>query len=77
MAISLSCWEDKPNLREEFWSNPNSEYRKTLKDTFKGYTDWIASKPIPMPDNFQFGLLPGDFSLSISVVLPGRANVNY
>jgi len=67
MSISLSCWDDMPDLREEFWNNPNSEYRKALKETFQGYTDWIASKPVSMPDNFHFGILPGDFSLSLSL----------
>ena len=67
MSNFRGCWEENNKLRDEFWDNPNSYYRNTLQEAFKGYTDWISSRPVSMPDNFQSGILPGDFSLSISL----------
>lgn len=67
VGISLGLWEEKHKLRETFWNNDNSEYRKTIREAFKGYTNWIESKPVRMPDNFQYGIMPGDFSLSLSI----------
>lgn len=61
-AVMLLCdWSNKPDVRTEFWNDPDSDYRKTITDAFKNYIDWWGKTPIKkLP--VQSGMLPGDFS---------------
>ncbi|HJP92148.1 MAG TPA: caspase family protein [Pyrinomonadaceae bacterium] len=55
-----NSWAVDSDVRDEFWTDPNSDYRKTITAAFQNYSDWwerTQFKPAIKP-----GILPGDFS---------------
>jgi uncharacterized caspase-like protein len=53
-------WETDAELRNEFWSNPESDLRKTITAAFQNYVEWWERTQFKPP--IVKGLLPGDFS---------------
>ncbi|MCP4697086.1 MAG: hypothetical protein GY862_09575 [Gammaproteobacteria bacterium] len=60
----LKMWENQPDIREEFWDDAQSPYRRTIEKAFENYSAWQENQAFK-PKNLQRGLLPGDFSVSI------------
>lgn len=61
---ALNTWHSDEEIRQEFWENPNSEYRKVVETAFAQYQEWLSSTKIPLVGRTK-GLLPGDFSASV------------
>jgi predicted MPP superfamily phosphohydrolase len=59
----LRQWNDDPELQTEFWDD-KSPYHKVVTKAFQNYTDWLKNQPLK-PDNLKYGILPGDFSVTI------------
>jgi len=56
----LGQWQAQGKVRDQFWANENSAYRKIVEAAFANYQKWWASTPYKLEG--QRGLLPGDFS---------------
>jgi ABC-type branched-subunit amino acid transport system substrate-binding protein len=63
-VILLQRWSEEPEVRREFWKNPESEYRKVMDNAFANYMAWWKRQPWK-PKNLKAGILPGDFSATI------------
>jgi predicted MPP superfamily phosphohydrolase len=61
----LHKWATDADVREGFWNEPSGKYRQTVKDAFAEYETWWrgASRK---PNDVQHGLLPGDFSYTLT-----------
>jgi formylglycine-generating enzyme required for sulfatase activity/predicted MPP superfamily phosphohydrolase len=60
-VILMNSWDEHLAVRNEFWNNRSSPYRRVVKNAFKNYLDWNAKLPFPQPKVIS-GILPGDFS---------------
>lgn len=56
---------EEPECIEELFSSDASQYRRVVKESFKGYLDWWQQQPATNHSSFRSGLLPGDFSTTI------------
>ena len=54
-------------VAEDFWSDAESEYRRSVEEAFASYLDWQKQDSRCQCIDAQPGLLPGDFVASISV----------
>jgi hypothetical protein len=63
-AAANSDWSDRL-VREHFWSNPTSEYRRVVEKAFKNYLKWWGEHK-RRPHSCQPGKLPGDFSVTLA-----------
>ena len=59
-VILLGEWAAKDKVRDQFWSNQESLYRKVVDAAFANYAQWWAKTPHKLPG--RSGLVPGDFS---------------
>lgn len=53
-------WGTDEEIRNDFWANPESDYRKTIRVAFENYDRWWKNTQFKLPA--QIGELPGDFS---------------
>lgn len=58
-------WESDPELRKQFWSDAQCEYRNVINQIFQNYTYWLSTLQIPML-SCTTGILPGDYSAVLS-----------
>ena len=61
----LRRWRQDKEMREEFWTKPESEYRKVVAEAFENYQQWWQGWQKAHPaSNLSVtpGLLPGDFA---------------
>lgn len=59
---ALSGWAERPELRERFWSEPDSDYRIAVRAAFANWTAWAGSGiPRDRLEEYREGMLPGDF----------------
>ena len=58
-------WPRDEQLRRDFWSKPNSEFRSAIEEFFANYSAWICKCDIPLLPMLR-GMLPGDFSATYS-----------
>ena len=65
-AVALRHWWHEDGVRNDFWENENSEYRRVIHQAFTAYTDWSAGHGFPRPPDYRLGALPGDFSATIA-----------
>src|SRR5436190_5560232 len=65
LAVKLlkNSWGTDPDVCNEFWSNPNSDYRKRITAAFENYATWWGRTQFKPP--ITPGILPGDFSATI------------
>lgn len=77
----FDLWDKE--IREAFWKNKNSKYRKVIEKVFSNYEEWQDRTKVPLAKKsdkckYQAGLLPGDFSASIEVkgVMVGIVGLN-
>lgn len=68
---AMRMWHDDAEIRDEFWSAPNCEYRGVVNEAFKEYTAFTArfEAKHPWPTGYTVtkgteGALPGDLSVS-------------
>jgi 3',5'-cyclic AMP phosphodiesterase CpdA len=65
----VQLWRRDPVVREEFWSNPQSDYRQMIDRAFAPFSAWRArwydEHPPPARCALRTGELPGDFSLTV------------
>lgn len=56
-----------PEVEEEFWADPDSEYRQVITSAFANYDAWWKG-PSPYPKApASEGLLPGDFASTLAI----------
>ncbi len=60
-TVLLSRWAQFPEIQAEFWADPDSVYRKFVREAFANYSAWATSHPFCSLEPAA-GLLPGDFS---------------
>jgi hypothetical protein len=58
-------WTD-PHLQKQFWEKPGSAYRKAVQQALKNYDKWWQAQDFSGLHEFKFGLLPGEFSATVS-----------
>ena len=71
----LGTWKSDPELREEFWRDSNSPYRRVVNDAFKSYVNWVNSHKFPRAKQVRNGQLPGDFSATIELASGFRVGI--
>lgn len=54
-------------ISEDFWTDPDCEYRKIVEKAFSEYTKWNDRSAFTLRDGITEGLLPGDFSVTAEV----------
>ena len=52
-------------IEQEFWHEPESEYRKIVSAAFDNYRDWWRQTPFRGGAAIREGLLPGDFAVTL------------
>ena len=52
-------------VADEFWSDPDSEYRGIITNAFKNYGEWTRSSSQRNGVTISDGILPGDFAATI------------
>ncbi|MDJ0599432.1 MAG: metallophosphoesterase [Crocosphaera sp.] len=56
----ISLWEQR---KDRFWQDAESRYRQVVIDAFINYTNWWNNQKYrPKDEEFNVGLLPGEFS---------------
>jgi tetratricopeptide (TPR) repeat protein len=68
-AKVLKNWFGEHEIRQDFWTNKDSEYRKLIATVFSEYVKWVEnlkSEGIPVASDCV-GILPGDFSSTIKI----------
>src|SRR5690625_2077597 len=55
------------SIAEEFWTDPDSEYREIVIDAFQNYDSWSCKNNEMENVELIKGLLPGDFLATIKV----------
>jgi predicted MPP superfamily phosphohydrolase len=53
-------------IAEEFFDDPDGEYREVIKKAFASYAEWWGRTPYRHPD-VRDGLLPGEFSVTLEI----------
>lgn len=53
-----------PAVQTPFWEKGDSPQRQLVSAAFQGFSEWWEKTPIPKPEGFDAGLLPGDCSAS-------------
>jgi hypothetical protein len=59
----LHSWQ-LVQVQEPFWMNRDSPQQRLVSTAFQGFSEWWENTPIPKPEGFNAGLLPGDCSAS-------------
>jgi predicted ATPase len=65
-ARLLRFWSQETELRREL-TEKDSPYRDVIDEAFNNYRTWIRLANIPRPKTVNHGILPGDFSSSLTV----------
>ncbi len=60
----LQYWDKEPNVQTELWEKAESPYRTVITEAFENYIDWLKKQPFKA-DSIKYGILPGDFSVTI------------
>jgi internalin A len=60
-------------IENEFWSDPNSEYRRVVMDAFANYLAWWNQAPYRNRVTMGPGALPGDFAATLEIKTPAGA----
>ena len=65
IAKAFGTWHSDIDLRRAFWETEENEYKIFIKHAFQNYLTWVSSTKIPLISSKR-GLIPGDFSASLS-----------
>ena len=63
------------NVADEFWSEPNGEYRAVVNNAFENFLRWREDNEFARRVFPAEGLLPGDFALSLELAEERRVGV--
>ncbi|HEV2991101.1 MAG TPA: metallophosphoesterase, partial [Candidatus Angelobacter sp.] len=58
-------------IEDEFWSDGTCEYRAVVDKAFANYVSWIENSSFCSTQSMQRGILPGDFSLTLTLTENG------
>ncbi|MCA9689546.1 MAG: AAA-like domain-containing protein [Nannocystaceae bacterium] len=61
-SLLMGRWDEFPEIRDEFWRDASSPYRRLIDEVFSSYSNWSVTHPFPRVDPYMDGLLPGDFA---------------
>ncbi len=61
----LENWSHRPDVRERFWNSEGDESRQVVQTAFADYDKWWRNTP-RRPAGVRYGMLPGDFSCTIT-----------
>ncbi len=61
-VILLQEWQKREKIKEAFWNDPESPYRKLITQSFENYLKWWTKQAYKPKKDFKVGSLPGDFS---------------
>ena len=64
-AALRNYWGD-PSIQGAFWGGASNAYRRLVTRAFRSYTDWSERCTFPRPSEYCRGILPGDFSATIT-----------
>jgi hypothetical protein len=56
---ALSAWHTDTEIRDEFWSHPDGDYQRCVREAFAPYSAW-AERRTGARSSPRSGLLPGD-----------------
>jgi len=59
---ALRRWDNETEHQEEFWRNSMDRRRQVVDRSLFNYMNWWQTCTLPRPNNFEPGILPGDFS---------------
>jgi hypothetical protein len=65
VAALRTGWTDT-HVQKQFWEKRGSAYRKAVQQALKNYDQWWQARDFSGLDGFQIGLLPGEFSATLS-----------
>lgn len=65
-AKVFTFWSEDPELRRNFWRQ-NRPYKKVIDEAFRGYSNWFLDSVRAGKREVNFGVMPGDFSTSITL----------
>ncbi|CAK8724664.1 hypothetical protein KKHLCK_14665 [Candidatus Electrothrix laxa] len=63
---SFSNWINDKEMQAEFWEDFESPYREVVHQSFVPYMQWRDQQE-QFPENIDRGIVPGDFSVSLTV----------
>jgi tetratricopeptide (TPR) repeat protein len=63
--LLLKNWWDQPVVRADTWDKTKGLYRKRLDSCFANYSSWNRACALPIAQNIQTGIMPGDFSATL------------
>lgn len=63
-ALALGQWHNVPEIQDEFWEDPDCQFRKIVDQAFNNYEAWWERCLLRGSLELQPGLLPGEFSTS-------------
>jgi hypothetical protein len=66
VAAAFRSWWADELVRDIFWDEASSDYRKAVSQAFEAYAAWTENNGLPRPADYSTGLLPGDFSATIA-----------
>jgi predicted MPP superfamily phosphohydrolase len=64
-AKLLRFWSDDSGVRNDFWRD-DSPYRAVVERSFENYQRWTREIAFHNPEQIKSGLIPGDFSTTLS-----------
>lgn len=64
-ARLLRFWSEDAELRRDFWMS-HSIYRTLVEESFSNYLKWFRDNNLPKPQDINYGIIPGDFSTSLT-----------
>ena len=64
-ALLLNQWVNQPEVREAFWNELGSLYRKVIDAAFGHYKAWWAGQEFRPAGGLTEGSLPGDFAYTL------------
>ncbi|KYG08867.1 hypothetical protein BE21_21130 [Sorangium cellulosum] len=62
---ALKRWAEEDDIRADFWSSEDSDYRKVVAKAFAPFAEFWRRRSELLPVAVTHGLLPGDFSTEI------------
>jgi len=66
VKLLLDRFLQDPSLREEFFTEPTSEYREVIDEAFAAYAAWWHEHRFPRPEKLHTGILPGEYAATFN-----------
>lgn len=62
-------------IADDFWTKPDCEYRQIITKVFSSFSDWWDNVSYRPQENFRVGILPGDYSATVTTVGEQRIGI--